>query len=116
MSMTNVSEATLEEGSLTERESAPWPVLSLHGITKRFPGVIATNAIDLNIFNGEVHAILGENGAGKSTLMKIVYGFYQPDAGSIDFKGVQTAIRSPADSRKLGIGMVFQNFSLIPAF
>ena len=116
MSITNVSEATLEEGSLTEPESAALPVLALHGITKRFPGVIANDGIDLDIFNGEVHAILGENGAGKSTLMKIVYGFYQPDAGSIAFKGVQTAIRSPGDSRKLGIGMVFQNFSLIPAF
>ena len=91
------------------------PSLSLRGISKRFPGVLANDNIDLDVFGGEVHAVLGENGAGKSTLMKILYGVYQPDAGSILFKGRETRIQSPNAGRRLGIGMVFQNFSLIPA-
>ncbi|MHB8576781.1 MAG: ABC transporter ATP-binding protein, partial [Dehalococcoidia bacterium] len=91
------------------------PDLSLRGITKRFPGVVANHAIDLDVFGGEVHAILGENGAGKSTLMKILYGFYHPDEGSILLRDDPVRIRSPHDARRLGIGMVFQNFTLVPA-
>ena len=89
--------------------------LVLRGITKSFPGVVANNGIDLEVHAGEVHAILGENGAGKSTLMKIIYGFYQPDSGSIVVNGRQMRFRSPNDSRGMGIGMVFQNFALVPA-
>ena len=90
-------------------------LLSLHRITKTFPGVVANNNISLEIRGGEVHAILGENGAGKSTLMKIIYGFYQPDGGSVHVNGRPVSIQSPNDSRRLGIGMVFQNFTLVPA-
>jgi len=91
------------------------PSLSLRGICKSFPGVLANDNIDLDVFGGEVHAVLGENGAGKTTLMKILYGVYQPDSGAIVFKGRKTRIQTPNAGRRLGIGMVFQNFSLIPA-
>ena len=98
-----------------EAEVANVPLLSLQGITKRFPGVMANDAIDLELKHGEVHAILGENGAGKSTLMKIIYGYYQPDAGTILMNGKETRFRSPQDSIRSGVGMVFQNFTLVPA-
>src|SRR5689334_18400315 len=99
-------------GSATE---APPPDLSLRGVTKRFPHVLANDDINLDVYRGEVHAILGENGAGKSTLMKILYGFYQPDSGTISRAGVPIRIRSPREGRQHGIGMVFQDFTLVPA-
>src|SRR5919204_2526374 len=88
------------------------PDLSLRGITKGFPGVLANDRIDLDVYRGEVHAVLGENGAGKSTLMKILYGYYHPDAGTISRRGIPVRIRSPHDGRQEGIGMVFQSFTL----
>jgi len=88
------------------------PRLALRGITKRYASVLANDGVDLQVAPGEIHAVLGENGAGKSTLMKIVYGVTQPDAGSIEWEGQPTSIRSPAMARRLGIGMVFQHFSL----
>jgi simple sugar transport system ATP-binding protein len=84
----------------------------LHGISKRYPTVVANDQIDLSVQPGEIHALLGENGAGKSTLMKIVYGVTRPDAGRIEWDGEPVSIRTPADARRLGIGMVFQHFSL----
>jgi simple sugar transport system ATP-binding protein len=92
------------------------PLLSLKGITKKFPDVLANDHIDLDIYGKEIHALLGENGAGKSTLMKILYGFYRADSGEIRIDGELLQIRSPYDARKAGIGMVFQDFTLIPAF
>ncbi|MFJ4145557.1 ABC transporter ATP-binding protein [Pseudomonas sp. NPDC089734] len=86
--------------------------LQLRHITKRYPGCLANDAIDLNIQPGEIHALLGENGAGKSTLMKIIYGVTQPDSGSIVWQGETLTMRNPAQARSLGIGMVFQHFSL----
>lgn len=91
------------------------PVVSLQGIKKSFPGVIANNHVDLDIYSGEVHALLGENGAGKSTLMKVLYGFYRADSGEIRLKGQPQEIRSPQDAKRFHIGMVFQDFTLIPA-
>lgn len=89
------------------------PRLALRGISKRYPTVVANDRIDLSVAPGEIHAILGENGAGKSTLMKIVYGVTRPDAGLIEWDGRAVEIRGPAAARKLGIGMVFQHFSLL---
>jgi general nucleoside transport system ATP-binding protein len=91
---------------------AAGPRLALRGISKRYGNVIANEDVDLTVERGEIHAVLGENGAGKSTLMKIVYGVTQPDAGSIEWEGTAALIRSPAQARRLGIGMVFQHFAL----
>jgi simple sugar transport system ATP-binding protein len=90
--------------------------LRLVGITKTFPGVLANSSIHLEVGQGEIHAVLGENGAGKSTLMKILYGFYRPDEGRIEVEGRPLDLRAPSDAIRAGIGMVFQNFMLIPAF
>jgi len=90
----------------------PPPRLQLRQISKRYPGCLANDAIDLSIQPGEIHALLGENGAGKSTLMKIIYGVTQADAGEVIWQGQRVHLRNPAQARQLGIGMVFQHFSL----
>ncbi|MFX1672288.1 ABC transporter ATP-binding protein [Paraburkholderia sp. A2WS-5] len=95
-----------------ERAAAHVPRLALAGITKQYPSVRANDDVTLSVAPGEIHALLGENGAGKSTLMKIVYGAVRPDAGEIRWEGETVEIPSPAAARKLGIGMVFQHFSL----
>ncbi len=92
------------------------PVLELKGITKRFPGVLANDHIDLTLNEGEIHALLGENGAGKTTLMNILYGLYQPDEGEIFSRGQKIEVHSPRDAIAAGIGMVHQHFMLIPVF
>jgi simple sugar transport system ATP-binding protein len=91
------------------------PFLSLRGISKSFRAVKANDRVDLDVYRGEVHALLGENGAGKSTLMKVLYGFYRADSGEVQLDGKSAPIRSPHDARRLGIGMVFQDFVQVPA-
>ena len=86
--------------------------LELKGITKIYPSVIANEDVSLKVREGEIHAVLGENGAGKSTLMKMIYGVTKPDAGEIIWQGNRVQVENPALARKLGIGMVFQHFSL----
>ena len=88
------------------------PLLQLSGVSKRYGGVQANAGIDLSVDAGSIHAILGENGAGKSTLMKLIYGVEVPDEGHILWKGQPAHLASPSDARRLGIGMVFQHFSL----
>src|SRR3954454_6999876 len=86
--------------------------LALTGIVKRYGTMLANNDVTLSVAPGEIHALLGENGAGKFTLMKIVYGVVSPDAGEIAWEGRTVAIADPNAARALGIGMVFQHFSL----
>jgi simple sugar transport system ATP-binding protein len=87
-------------------------LLALEGITKSYGPTLANDAVSLTVDRGHIHALLGENGAGKSTLVKIIYGVTQPDAGVIRWRGDAITVRSPAHARALGIGMVFQHFSL----
>lgn len=89
--------------------------LSLTGLTKAYPGVIANNDVSFNIKAGEVHALLGENGAGKSTLVKMIYGLIKPDRGQMTLRGAAFAPSEPRVARAQGIGMVFQHFSLFDA-
>jgi ABC-type uncharacterized transport system ATPase subunit len=89
--------------------------LTMRGIVKRFPGVLAVNQVDFEARAGEIHALLGENGAGKSTLMKILYGLYSAEEGQILINGKPVQIRSPQESIALGIGMIHQHFMLVPS-
>jgi simple sugar transport system ATP-binding protein len=90
------------------------PALEMRGITKRYPGVVANDAIDLDVRPGEIHALLGENGAGKSTLMNVLYGLAKPDAGTILLDGEEVHILGPSDAIDRGISMVHQHFMLVP--
>ncbi len=90
------------------------PALEMHGITKRYPGVVANDHIDLKIEPGEIHALLGENGAGKTTLMNVLYGLAVPDEGEILLDGEPIKIAGPSDAIARGISMVHQHFMLVP--
>jgi ribose transport system ATP-binding protein len=90
------------------------PLLELENISKHFPGVRALENVSLSVRAGEVHMLVGENGAGKSTLMKILYGAHRADQGVIRLEGHPVSVESPADARRLGIAVIFQEFSLVP--
>ncbi|GHI87821.1 sugar ABC transporter ATP-binding protein [Streptomyces xanthophaeus] len=100
------------QGECVINASSPPPAVELHGITKRFPGVVANKDIAITVRKGTVHALIGENGAGKSTLMKILYGMQKPDEGTIAIDGEQVSFTSPGDAISRGIGMVHQHFML----
>ena len=100
------------EAESGERDAA---LLDVRGLTKIFGALKACDNVDLTIGKGQIHALLGENGAGKSTFVKMLFGSLQPNAGEIRWKGRRVAITSPGEARRLGIGMVFQHFSLFEA-
>ena len=87
--------------------------VEMTGITKRFAGVLANDAVNFTAQAGEVHALLGENGAGKSTLMSVLAGLYHPDAGTVTINGQPVQFRSPRDAIAHGVGMVYQHFMLV---
>ncbi|NLW06524.1 MAG: ABC transporter ATP-binding protein [Clostridia bacterium] len=92
------------------------PLVEMRGITKTFPGVVANEDVNLAVYAGEIHALLGENGAGKSTLMSVLTGLYRPERGEIYFEGQKVSFRSPRDAINKGIGMVHQHFRLVAPF
>ncbi|MCW8100083.1 ABC transporter ATP-binding protein [Streptomyces tauricus] len=112
-----VGEVDGQEEALTPAARPPHaaglsPAVELRGITKRFPGTLANDAVDLTVRRGEIHALMGENGAGKSTLMSVLYGMERPDAGSIRVDGTEVSFGSPSAAMAAGLGMVHQSFKL----
>ena len=104
----------MTESVTSPASSITAPALEMRGITKRYPGVVANDGIDLDVRPGEIHALLGENGAGKSTLMNILYGLATPDSGEIHLDGQVVRIAGPSDAIAKGISMVHQHFMLVP--
>lgn len=107
--LTNTTEAQKKR-----KDNAP-TLLALKGLSKSFPGIRAVDDVSLEIDNSDIHALLGENGAGKSTLIKMIYGILAPDDGEMYWRGESHQLSSPVEARRLGIGMVFQHFSLFEA-
>jgi simple sugar transport system ATP-binding protein len=112
--MTNAAGGDAPSRTVPPETSERAAVVEMCGITKRFARLVANDAVDFAVSAGEIHGLVGENGAGKSTLMKILAGFYRADRGEILLSGKPTAIRSPRDALRRGIGMVHQHFMLVP--
>jgi ABC-type sugar transport system ATPase subunit len=106
-------EKTSESSSEREPE-APGPVLRLHSVGKEFFGTSVLREIDLTLYPGQVHALVGENGAGKSTVMKIVAGVHRPSTGTIELDGSPVSFPTPLDAQRAGVATVFQEFNLLP--
>jgi ABC-type uncharacterized transport system ATPase subunit len=106
----------MASGDAGARRESTSPLVVMEGVSKRFPGVLANDEVTIDLRKGEVHALIGENGAGKSTLMRVLYGLYPPDGGTIRVKGEMVKIASPRDAIALGIGMVHQHFVLVDPF
>ena len=104
----------LKMAAQSSNEEPATPLLELRGISKEFPGVKALDDVSFALYPGEVHMLLGENGAGKSSLMKVLCGAYRADAGEFFYKGEKVAIASTVAAQKLGIAVIFQEFSLVP--
>jgi simple sugar transport system ATP-binding protein len=109
-----ISDVDADEGSNRRLTDEPLAV-EMRGVVKRFPGLVANAGVDFQLRSGEVHALLGENGAGKSTLMNILSGLYQADEGTIEVRGIPVQFRSPRDAIAAGVGMVHQDFALVPS-
>jgi simple sugar transport system ATP-binding protein len=108
--VTDAAPQEVRQGS----DSAPTELLRVERLTKRFPQVLANDAVSFTVRKGEIHCLLGENGAGKTTLAEMLYGVHKPDAGTIYYKGRPVSLSSPKDAIDLGIGMVHQHFVLVP--
>src|SRR3712207_2570179 len=106
--------AAVDFAPAADQTAAAAPLLELRGVSKQFPGVKALDDVSFAIWPGEVHMLLGENGAGKSSLMKVLCGAYKADAGEYFHNGERIEIGSPADARRFGIAVIFQEFSLVP--
>src|SRR3954471_7311060 len=96
-------------------DAAQEPILALRGVIKRFGGATALDGVDFELLPGEIHGLVGENGAGKSTLMKILSGVHSPDEGQITLKGEVVRFSSPADAKARGIGMIYQELTVMPS-
>ncbi len=106
--------AAIQIAGVADAPQATVPLFELRGISKEFPGVKALDDVSFSVWPGEVHMLLGENGAGKSSLMKVLCGAYRADSGDFFYKGGKVSIDSAADAQKLGIAVIFQEFSLVP--
>jgi ABC-type sugar transport system ATPase subunit len=95
-------------------DNDPSVVLSIHGLRKIFPGVVALDSVDFDVRAGEIHALLGANGAGKSTLIKVVAGLYAPDGGDLFLSGRKVRFNGASDAMAAGIGVIYQDFALVP--
>ncbi|MEE9599266.1 MAG: ATP-binding cassette domain-containing protein, partial [Anaerolineales bacterium] len=97
-----------------DQKNKTTPLMEVQHIDKSFPGVQALDDVSVEFFTGEVHAVVGENGAGKSTLMKIMAGAYKPDKGTILFQGKEASFSHPVEAQNIGIGIIYQEFNLLP--